>query len=202
MQPHAKMNRYVDQLLEDIEHAAAVAHLGRGAQDEDEERSPEDELLYARRMRLSERIGIARVAFPPLARLTEAQANRLEAALEDCLHHYGYVPLFPPGLEGPQRYVLLYHCLNEEVPVLYQQLWHFECCKGEPLTCPLGEACAHCFSPPLSGRADWEAYGDAWSQHPDAYHWNKAFPDPDHLSDSLDRADRADNETDEEEDET
>lgn len=194
------MNRYVDQLLEDIEYAAAIAHLGRSAADEDEDSSPEDEPLYARRMKLSERIGIASIAFPPLARLTAAQATRLEAALEDCLHHYGYVPLFPPGLEAPQRYVLLCNCLDDEAPVLQQHLWRFECCKGNPATCPLGEACSHCFPPALGRGPDWETYGEAWSQHPDAYHWKKAFPDPDHLSDSLDHPDRMDHEADEEED--
>lgn len=180
------MNRYVTQLLEDIELSAAHAHLSRWPikPDEDEEYDLEEAVFYARRVVLADRIGLPAYSFPPIDCLSEKQAELLASALEDCLHHFGYLPVFPRLVNAVQRYLLLRECLKEEVPVLHQQLWPLACCKHQPASCPLGSYCGQCHAePPPDSEPD--DLGGEWSQHPDYYHWKKAFPEPDYFTDSF-----------------
>lgn len=167
------MDRYVTQLLADIAEAATTsAALPASELDDLEEVSLEEEVLYARKVRLSDRIGLPAIAFPPSERLRAHHISALLTALEDCLRQHGYFSDFPTYVPDVKRYDLLRQALDGDVPVLHHHIWRLDFCNGQPDRCMLGTDYCDCSS--VRDETDEERYAASWD---DAY-WDE-LPDDD-----------------------
>lgn len=139
------MDRYLAQLLEDIEASIAAVPVFQRQGDFDAEEDyveEEDALMYRRRALLEEIIGIEQIQFPPADRLTEIQIAPILYALERCLDTYGYRPEFPAYLQPRYYYTLLRAQLNRSVPLLMGEVFPLYLCPpSEETSCLLGDSC-------------------------------------------------------------
>lgn len=139
------MNRYLAQLLEDIEAATAAAPQfeRQSLFDTDEDFFDEEEAFtYRKQEILGAIIGIEQVQLPPADRMTEDQITPILYALEHCLDTYGYRPEFPAYLQPRYYYTLLRTQLRREVPLLMGEVFPLYLCVPTPESnCLLGESC-------------------------------------------------------------
>ena len=146
------MDQYIDQLIEDM-HAAAreVAPPGElwDTVDMEDEGEVEDmafaeEYIYGTPQPLSSIVGIEIHKFPPLHRLTDAQATKLYGEMERLLKAYHFVPDFPEGLPDTLKYQLLRECWDDDQVAIGAGEVHMEFCEYEPETCPFPEQYCEC----------------------------------------------------------
>jgi len=142
------MNKYLQQLLEDLKYAAQnvaqpypdeqsdVAAVGDWLSEEDEEKA-------APRIQLEEWTGIQQTQFPPEERLSDQQIEVLFKAIMDMLLAYNYTATFILAMPTRTKYAVIRAHFKQEV---IQKKWHmgfFELCftnKSHP-KCLMGDAC-------------------------------------------------------------
>ena len=141
------MEKYLQQLLEDIAYATANVASPYAAVSVDfwDWISDEEEDKTAPRIPLEEWTGIQQSQLPPVHLLTDEQIEVLYTALEKMLIAYNYAIIFIFTTPIRTRYEVLQVNFSQEA---IQKRWHdgfFETCKikkSHP-DCLLGEAC-HC----------------------------------------------------------
>lgn len=141
------MERYVEQLLEDITFTAENVDLpyceNRG--DIRAWVSDEEEECTAPRRPLEEWTGIRKAALPPVERLNDDQVHSLLEALKRMLDAYNWS--FVMQIEVPERiqYTALRANFDQEAIVKQWHMGFFQICRpgGPHENCALGEYC-HC----------------------------------------------------------
>lgn len=141
------MQRYVQQLLEDIDHAGENVEwpyqdghdgIADWIPDEEEEKT-------APRRPLEEWTGIKKIQLPPDDRLDDEQIHRLLEALKDMLKAYNCH--FVLQIEVPERiqYRTIRENFDQEAIVKTRNMGFFQLCRPGTIhgQCALGEYC-HC----------------------------------------------------------
>lgn len=145
------MQRYIEQLIEDIRHAAEQApdDIFEGMEMDDEE-ALEMELEEAERFvtgpfeKLSDIVGIAKKLLPAPDRLSERQKMKLIPELEKLLHAYHFVPEYPENVPYGMLYRAFYDIWDEEYVRMNSGHSHIEFCDYDKENCPFPGFCELC----------------------------------------------------------
>ncbi len=138
------MQRYVEQLIEDIEEAAkhppAMPFIEPPPHIADDPVISELALIPYKS--IEEWSGIKQVAFPGIFKLTDNQIKLLNTAIFKLLDNL-HVELVDKPKELPDE--ILYDILTDYWDDMVQYLpssgFDWELCTGDPKTCPYGEFC-------------------------------------------------------------
>ena len=138
------MDRYIQQLIEDLRMAATqVPEPGEFWEGVDMENPAEvEDMAYVKRhfedtpRKLSEIVGIEKIVFPPPKSLTKMQSTILSLEMTRLLKAYHFVPEFPQGLPGPEKYkVLRDHWESEQIFIDAGET-DLEFCDCDTASCP------------------------------------------------------------------
>ncbi|MBE0638840.1 MAG: hypothetical protein IH598_09995 [Bacteroidales bacterium] len=145
------MNRYVEQLIEDIRKAAANAPQ---PDDDETEISDEEALarhfddveqyLHGEREKLSEIIGIPLNLLPSPGKLTKTQISKLTVELVRLLNVWNFYPDFPNNLPDHMKYAALLGIWESEQVYMNSGETHLEFCDYDPSDCPFPGYCKSC----------------------------------------------------------
>ncbi|MBI9064868.1 MAG: hypothetical protein JEZ14_22975 [Marinilabiliaceae bacterium] len=146
------MQRYLEQLIEDIHRARTIVQPPSevwDSTDMDDEGEIEDMVyaetyLYGKRQPLSQITGIQREQLPNADLLTPEQAASLTKELEALLLHHNFVPDFPESFPMAQRYPFLLTIWTNEYVELSFGEYHIEFCDLEEDNCPFPGYCTIC----------------------------------------------------------
>jgi hypothetical protein len=148
--PEKSMQRYVEQLLADLQTSAKKFLEPMPGPATDEERGTEDtrQLIENPYQTLEELTGISHEAFPEHIDMDGLQTRRVLRAMLHLLDTCHLKVYFPD--EAPHE--IKYEALREywdiyEVKHLPLSGDEIELCTGDPMTCPYGEYC-NCSNPP------------------------------------------------------
>lgn len=145
------MEEYLLQLIEDLRAAAGnvpqPGELWSGV-DMNNPAEVEDiayvEYLQGKPQPLFKIVGIEKVVFPPMEKLTEAQTIILYREMELLLKAYHFAPFFPEGLPEIHKYhLLLAHWESDQIFVSAGTCT-IEFCNYEGLECPFPEEYCGC----------------------------------------------------------
>lgn len=138
------MQRYVEQLIEDIEEAAkhppAVPFIEPPPHIADD--PVISELVLVPYKSIEEWTGIKRVAFPGIFKLTDQQIRLLNKAIFKLLDSL-QIDLVdkPKDLPDEVLYDIITDNWDDMVQYLPSSGFDWELCTGDPETCPYGEFC-------------------------------------------------------------
>lgn len=146
------MDRYLDQLIEDIHKARTIVHppseVWNDADMEDEGEMEDmayiQKYLYGDQKPLHEITGIATEMLPPPDRLNDKQTERLVIELEALLAHYHFVADFPETFPLKERYPFLLNLWNNQYVELSFGENHIEFCTFDEKNCPFPGYCNIC----------------------------------------------------------
>lgn len=147
------MEKYIEQLLEDLGEAADQGPgpgtswnaIGEGDFDEEDPIADVEQFLYGPEQKLSEIVGIEKIQFPPKEKLSEKQMSKLFNAMVDLLNVFHFVPDFPDGVPVSIKYQLLRENWDsKQVYVGGGGETHIEFCDYEPDECPFPRECCDC----------------------------------------------------------
>ena len=188
------LQRYINQLLEDIEAATQnvpeLYHSLNEELEEDFEMLPwmEDPKKSPTKS-LEEWTNLKKEQFPPESRLTEEQVSTLLVAIKNMLDAYNCSAVFQIEVPNRIQYRVIRARFQQEVPMLKANYFFFEFCDKKDNTdrseCILGEKYCHCaffekffekFEDVKEGEADYNIdpyeeymlkrrYGENWHQY-------------------------------------
>lgn len=146
------MNRYIEQLIEDIRKAAELApEPDYTATDPDEDEALEQHFADVERYisgetdgTLATITGIVTEILPQPEKLTPAQLNRLVNELVTMLNKWNYYPEFPDNLPDDLKYLALLGIWDEEHPYTESGMIHLDFCNYDPENCPFTGYCTVC----------------------------------------------------------
>lgn len=140
------MQRYVEQLLEDI--AAAKANLPVFFDDYDEEdyymlpaHLEAEEAPY---QKLKDWLQLEPIIFPPADRLSTLQIMKILDGLVSLMKHFNYILNFPSSVPPALRYSVFIKELDKNTPYLTYNYWQIDFCNYESMTCPFGTSFCTC----------------------------------------------------------
>ncbi|MEM1124771.1 MAG: hypothetical protein AAGJ18_30315, partial [Bacteroidota bacterium] len=147
------LQRYIDQLLEDIQ--VATENVPEPWSPADEEVDEEFGLLpwmedpeNAPTKSLEEWTTLKKEQFPPENRLTDRQVEVLLKAVKNMLDHYNCSAVFQIEVPPRIQYRVIRTRFQQEVPMLKANYYFFEFCdkkdNQDRSTCILGEKYCHC----------------------------------------------------------
>jgi hypothetical protein len=142
------MNRYLEQLIEDMDLAvsnqiAIRSHLdilGEGEVCETEQESPSD----AKTFPLSRIIGFEKCYFPPEEKLTDDQVKVVYTHLLCVLDNYNFFLDFPDKVDIRAKYIMLLEALDEDTTYSNAKVTIIEFCDYDYDTCPFGIELCQC----------------------------------------------------------
>ena len=147
------LQRYIDQLLTDIEVATnnvpASYHTWEEQADEEFGLLPwMEDADNAPKKSLEEWSGLKKEQFPPESRLTDAQISVLLEAIKKMLDAYNCSAVFQISVPERIQYRVIRARFNQKVPMLKANYFFFEFCDkkdgdADRSQCLLGEYC-HC----------------------------------------------------------
>ena len=146
------MDRYIQQLVEDLREAAGKVPEPGPMWDNVDMNNPAevDDIAYVEqyfegpREKLSSIVGIESVKLPPLERLTESQVAHLCSELTALLLAYHFVPDFPDGLPDNLCYKLLREHWDDEHVFVGAGESHIEFCEYVVEECPFPDEFCDC----------------------------------------------------------
>ena len=145
-----RMERYVEQLKEDLQQAASSASVKAkskqaqyiGSSQDEACLAEVDEFIKGSSQTIADIIGIEQHQLPPLEKLTLEQVDEVYEELLEVFLAFNYHPDFPEEAPTPTKYRLLREKLHEKHPFLTLGACHLEFCNYEPESCPFpGEVC-------------------------------------------------------------
>ncbi len=143
-----KMNRYLEQLIEDMDLAIASQIAIRSHLDilgECEVCESEEEMLSGgNTMPLSEIIGFDKCFFPPEEKLTDDQIVVVYTHLLCVLDNYNFFLDFPDNVDIRTKYIMVLDVLDEETTYSNAKVTIIEFCDYDYDTCPFGADLCQC----------------------------------------------------------
>lgn len=146
------MDRYVQQLIEDLraaaEHVPAPGEIWSGVDmnnpAELEDIAYVEQYLNGDPQKLSKIVGVEQMVFPPPEKLAETQIALLCTEMIRLLEAYHFVPDFPSGLPESIKYRLLRERWESEQVFVGAGEVHMEFCHYEPDECPFPHTYCDC----------------------------------------------------------
>lgn len=142
------MNRYLEQLLEDMDVVISSQNAVRSHLDilgESELCESEEGILCCERTeKLSKIIGFDRCYFPPHEKLTDDQLTVVYTQLLCVLDNFNFFLDFPNGLDVRSKYVMLLDIMDEETTYSNAKVTVLEFCDYDYDTCPFGAELCQC----------------------------------------------------------
>ena len=145
------MNRYVEQLIEDLSNAEAAqiairSHLDiLGESEVFETESDEDEFYDCSKLApLSQIIGFEKVAFPPEDKLDDEHIELIYIHLLGVLDNFNFFLDFPEKVSIRVKYTMLLDILDEETTCSNAFVTNLEFCDYDYDTCPFGIELCQC----------------------------------------------------------
>jgi hypothetical protein len=145
------MEKYVNQLVEDLEHSTrhcAAKEVSCRSHTIDDELEESEMFVTRNGILLSTIVGIASETFPPGQKLTDRQVQKLADSMVRLLNVYHFFPDFPANLPGRLKYTALVNIWDKEYAPLAFGEYHIEFCNYEAEHCPFPGYCNKC--------AEWE----------------------------------------------
>ena len=139
------MQRYTEQLIEDIQNAKKrplppkmelppELEFVRGA----------EEYLHGDFHKPGKLFGLKKEQFPPAEKLNAKQMQALIKNITELWAEFNFVPDFPEGLPNVYKYNLLVEYLEHETTYVSEGNNHFEFCTYDPESCPFPEEFCTC----------------------------------------------------------
>lgn len=147
------MNRYIHQLIEDLNEATlsmqeSQKFVCRNVEDEDEEEVVDiayfEAMLNGTEEPMSKIVGIERILLPPIERLTIEQVNKLYPYIEDLLFAYNFDLDFPDGVPVNQKYALVWNIWEEKFIYMDDGFCTIDFCDYDCDFCPFGSELCRC----------------------------------------------------------
>lgn len=146
------MDRYIEQLLEDLNKITSQINSGS---EEDTESENDDEsffkhiesvenYLYGEKLPVSDITGISHEQLPPPEKLTKSQQKILAEALENFLGFFHFELDFPRKYPVHLRYPFIRNFWKEKHASLTFGSNHIEFCDYEKENCPFPGYCKSC----------------------------------------------------------
>ncbi len=139
------MDRYFNQLIEDLKNAAKRKRPPKMELDPELEvvRGAE-EYLYGTPYMLGVLLGISKNTFPPPEKLNENQLEQLATEIEYLWAEFNFHPVFPDDLPAIFRYKLLLSKWDEPVQYVSAGNIHVEFCDYDTENCPFPKKYCMC----------------------------------------------------------
>ena len=139
------MQRYIEQLIEDIEEAKnrprppkmllpPELEFVRGA----------EEYLHGEQYEMGKLFGLEIKQFPPEDKLSEEEIQALTDKITELWQVFNFIPVFPEGLPVKYKYKLLVDYLEYKTTYISEGNNHFEFCTYDPESCPFPEEFCTC----------------------------------------------------------
>ena len=139
------MQRYVQQLLTDIESAkkrptppkmelTPDLEVVRGA----------EEFLYGQEFEMEKIFGLEKQEFPPIEKLNTKEIESLANALLELWEVFHFSPVFPEGLPAVYQYKLLVSHLDHKTTFVSMGTNNMEFCDYETENCPFPDEFCMC----------------------------------------------------------
>jgi len=145
------MNRYVEQLIEDLINAEASqieirSHLDILGESEMFENEEDEEGFSEcdKTAPLSEIIGFKKEIFPPEEKLSDDQVESIYIHLLYVLDNYNFFLDFPDRVDTRLKYTLLLSIFDEETTCSNAFVTNLEFCDYDYDTCPFGIELCQC----------------------------------------------------------
>ncbi|MCK4663746.1 MAG: hypothetical protein KAT68_12820 [Bacteroidales bacterium] len=147
------MNRYVKQLIEDIEKSISKVpepnEIYEGLDPESDENDIEDmshveQYLNGEELPMEQYFGLEQELFPHVDKLTSEQIDMLTEAFARLWNAYHFVPDFPENLPNKIRYKLMREYLKHETTCVTFGEIHMEFCDYDEENCPFPGYCNTC----------------------------------------------------------
>lgn len=145
------MNRYIEQLVEDIRMAAGWApHLNEGriklSTEEELEQHFDDieNFLHGELEKLADIVGIPLKMLPAPERINQRQKEILADELTSLLNAWNFYPDFPENLPAEMKYKALLDVWESEQTYMRSGEAHIEFCNYDPANCPFPGYCQNC----------------------------------------------------------
>lgn len=142
------MNRYLEQLIEDMTLAVASQIANRSHLDilgESEVCESEEEVHGNEKTALlSKIIGFDKCYFPPLEKLTDGQVTVIYTHLLCVLDNYNFFLDFPDKVDVRTKYAMILDVLEEETTYSNAKVTIIEFCDYDHETCPFGAELCQC----------------------------------------------------------
>lgn len=142
------MNRYLEQLIDDMNIAVANQIAIRSHLDilgESEVCECEEEIPRAEKTApLSSIIGFDKCYFPPEEKLTDDQVTVVYTHLLCVLDNYNFFLDFPDNTDVRTKYIMVLDALNEETTYSNAKVTILEFCDYDHETCPFGAELCQC----------------------------------------------------------
>ncbi|MDX1651129.1 MAG: hypothetical protein R3277_01470 [Brumimicrobium sp.] len=143
------MNRYVDQLLEDLESMIQdlpdFSTLGEDDEDPDEIWMEfEQDRCSCSAIPLSRIVGIEKYILPPGSKLSKVQMELIFLHLEKILSAYGFILDFPEKIQVKVKYELLHDIWEDEFSFNPRDTQIIDFCDFDYDFCPFGLELCRC----------------------------------------------------------
>jgi len=146
------MNRYVEQLIEDLVNAEAAqiairSHLdilGECELSECEEEDEEDSIDFTKTAPLSQIIGFNKEVFPPEDKLSDDHIERILKQLTLVLDNFNFFLDFPNFVDSRLKYKMILDILDDETTFSNAFVTNLEFCDYDYDTCPFGIDLCQC----------------------------------------------------------
>ncbi|PKR81793.1 hypothetical protein CW751_00180 [Brumimicrobium salinarum] len=143
------MNRYIEQLVEDLKEAeeaqiAVRSHLDILGEAELYIVEDEDFCDGFNVAPLCEIIGFEKIVFPPHEQLTDSQIDLIYQQLSNLIENYNFFLDFPEKVQTRLKYTLLINALEDEYTCSNANITSIEFCDYDHDTCPFGASLCQC----------------------------------------------------------
>jgi hypothetical protein len=143
------MNRYLEQLLEDLVNAEASQialrnHLDILGESEAFEDDEDDFFEYSPTIPLSQIIGFEKDVFPPEEKLNDEQIELVYNHLMRLLDNHNFFLDFPDKVSARLKYSLLLNAFDEEIVYSNAFVTNLEFCDYDYDNCPFGIELCQC----------------------------------------------------------
>ena len=138
------MDRYIEQLIEEMQLAMDNRPIPEKLWEDVDFDNPAEmeDMAYVEQYingtteQLSKILGIDKIQFPPLEKLTSTQAATIYKGMEELLQAFNFHPDFPDNLPLINKYQVLRAQWEMEVMPVSAGISHLEFCDYEPAACP------------------------------------------------------------------
>lgn len=145
------MNRYIHQLIEDLEEAIVLAPDREIFSDNYEFESEDDtgiafieHYLYGQQVELGRIVGVEQILLPPIEKLSKKQSAKLFPYLEGLLSAYGFELDFPKNVPDALKYKLIRQVWTDKFVPVKTGIQTIEFCDYDFDFCPFGSELCQC----------------------------------------------------------
>jgi hypothetical protein len=148
------MNRYIHQLIEDLEEAISLApdreifcdNYELDYEDEEDHMSLAfmEAYMQGKQIPLSEIVGIDQILLPPVEKLNNDHVQKIYPSIEKLLCNYGFELDFPENVPIQLKYKLVRDVWNEKFVQTNTGVQVIEFCDYDFNSCPFGSDLCEC----------------------------------------------------------